>query len=88
MIANSNFSKEGMKFLIFSAPISLHGYCFAIEKTLNESLKFNKLLKDFIFEFEMINPSIFTIIIGETDIIFTASYGVGCMTPNIRENEF
>jgi hypothetical protein len=88
MIANSNFSKEGMKVLIFSTPIGLHGYYFAIEKTLNGSLKFNKLLKDFRFEFEVINPSIFTIIIDENDIIFIASYEVGCMTPNIRENEF
>ena len=74
--------------MIFSAPIGLHGYYFAIEKTLNESLKFNKLLKDFGFEFERINPSKFTIIIDKTDIIFIASYRVGCMTPNIRENEF
>jgi hypothetical protein len=79
----ADFFKEGMRFLILSTPISLYRNNFSVKESFNKILEQMKSLKHIRFELEKINPSEFTIIINEADIIFISSNGTGCRTPNI-----
>jgi hypothetical protein len=79
----ADFFKEGMSILILSTPISLYRNNFSIKESFNKILELMKSLKHIRFELEKINPSEFTIIINEADIIFISSNGTGCRTPNI-----
>ena len=84
----ADFFKEGMKFLILSTSISLHRNNFLVKESFDKILELMKSLKHIRFELEKINPSEFTIIINEADIIFISSNGTGCRAPNIRKKEF
>jgi hypothetical protein len=81
----ADFFKEGMRFLILSTPISLYRNNFSVKESFNKILEQMKSLKHIRFELEKINPSEFTIIINEVDIIFISSNETRCRTPNIRK---
>lgn len=52
MVGNTNALKKGVKFLILTSPISLHGQDLAIKKAFNKLLKEVKLLKNIRLIFE------------------------------------
>jgi hypothetical protein len=60
---------------------------FLVKQSFNKSLKFLKILKDFRFVFEQIDPSKLAIDINKTDIIFITAYGLTSRTPNNREDK-
>lgn len=89
IVDNANFCKERMEFLI-SPPkkICLHGENFAIKLFLNHSLKFMEFLKNLRFIFQQIDPSKFTVIINEANIILFSPNRLWCRTLDIREYKF
>jgi hypothetical protein len=70
MMYNPNLIKEGIKFLILSSQVGLHSKDFSIEQSSNKRLEFLKLVKNFRFIFQQIDPSKFTIVINKAHIIF------------------
>jgi hypothetical protein len=71
--------------MLFTAPISLHGYNFTIEHALNKSMKFLKKFEHLRFMTEEIKPRKFAIIINETNIIVLITKGINDRTPHIRK---
>jgi hypothetical protein len=63
-------SKKGMQFLILSSPVRLNSDNPVIKQAFNKLLKFNEVCGDLRFMSKQVNPSEFTIIINETDIVF------------------
>jgi hypothetical protein len=83
MVSYPDFFKEGVKFLIFTTPIGLHGEDFPVKESLSEGLEFSKLHENFRFMLKQIDPCKFTVIINKANIISLSSNGLGCMTPDI-----
>jgi hypothetical protein len=73
--------------MLFTAPISLHGYNFTIEHALNKSMKFLKIFEHLRFMTEEIKSRKFAIIINETNIIVLIAKGINGRTPHIRKKQ-
>jgi hypothetical protein len=82
-MGNTNVSKEGIQFLVFTSPIGLHDYYFPIQQTFNMLLKKIKLLKDLRFMLQQINPCKLRIVKNEAYIIIFPSHRTWSRTPHI-----
>jgi hypothetical protein len=87
MMGNSNGPKKGIQSSILSTPIGLNGDDLATSHVLNKLLKFKKELRHLRLLAEKIDPSEFTIIINETNIVFFSTKRIYSRAPYIRVNE-
>jgi hypothetical protein len=81
------FLEKGMKFFIFTAPISLHSNYFSIKEPLNKFLKLMKFLKNFRFELKEINLGELVVIINKTNIVLITTSRNGCRPPYIWKHK-
>jgi hypothetical protein len=79
------FGKK-IQFFILASPIGLHSNYFLIKFAFNKVHEIVKDIKDIRLLFDEMDPSEFAKIINEAHIIFVATYGYRCRTPNIGEN--
>lgn len=84
---DANASKEGIKLLIFTTPVGLNDHNFPIEHAFYKILELMKLLKNFRFKLDKINPGKFTEIINEANIVLPSSNRNRRRAPNIRKNK-
>lgn len=73
--------------MISPSPVSLDSKNFLVKESFYETSKFMKLLKNFRFILDMINPCKFAIIINKTHIIFLSTNRFRCRTTYIRKNK-
>jgi hypothetical protein len=88
MMSDSYLCEKGIKFLILTTPVSLHGDDLAMKETLNKCLKLLEFLEDLRLVLKEINPGKLAKIINKTDIIFKMSNRFRCRTLYIRINKF
>jgi hypothetical protein len=75
------------RYLIFGTqhPVGLNDKNLLIKQALNKTLEFFESLEYFIFVFEQVNPSEFTKIINETNIIFISPNRITTRPSYIQE---
>ena len=88
MVSNANCFKNGIKTLIFSSPIRLHGNDFSSKATFNKSLKLMKNMKNFRSMSDKINPCKFAKIINKADIVIFAIKRIWGRPPYIGKDQF
>jgi hypothetical protein len=86
-MSDANDTKKGIKPLIFATPIGLHSNDFSIEQALNKALKFFEELKHLRLMAKKIDPSKFTIIINEADIIPFITKRINGGSPDIEKHQ-
>src|SRR6266540_2252413 len=69
VVSDADLCKKRVEFLVLSSPVRLDRDNFSVKETLHKSLEFNKFTKNFGFKFQRMDPSKFTVIINETNII-------------------
>ena len=73
MVNNANFLEKRVQFFIFTTPVSLHSFYFALELSFNKILKIKKDLINIRLLLKEIYPNIFAKIINEAYIIFMST---------------
>jgi hypothetical protein len=82
-VSDSDVTKKGVKPLIFTTPITLHGKNLVVKQPLNKTLKLTKIFEHLKFITKQIDPREFTIIIDKANIVFLATKRINGRTPHI-----
>jgi hypothetical protein len=73
--------------LVLTPPIRLDSNYFPVKEPFNKVLKIGKSLKHFGFVAKQIDPSKFTEVINEANIVIVSAKGTWGRTPYIRKNK-
>jgi hypothetical protein len=83
MVRDAKLGEEGVKLLILASPVRLNIKNLSIKLSFNKTLELLKLLKYLRFELDEINPSEFTKVNDEANIILLSADRFWCRTLDI-----
>jgi len=79
--------KIGLQGLILASPVGLDSEYLSVKLPFYEFLEISKALEDLRFKTQKVDPSEFTVVINEANIITMMPNRAWCRPPHIRVNE-